>query len=179
MSNIEKLNQFFNYFLSNRNCFFKDYKTTFEEFCTLLNKRNVSLSDEIIEGVKLYLEGQKKIINNIIPYTKQIDEKKRIQSKNIILFYSLDINNLNYNNLLIPDNSLDITEKINKIFQNNQINFTFLASIPYYANLFVYIVFEDKPTIRNFYKYFNLDKLNFELDFAFVVKFSKTERYDK
>src|SRR5579885_1690574 len=128
MSNIEKLNQFFNYFLSNRNSFFKDYKTTFDEFCNLISKRNVSLSDEIIEGVKLYLEHEKKIINNIIPYVKQVNEKTRIQSKNIILFYSLDINKLNYNNLLIPENSLDITEKISKIFQQKQINFSFLRS---------------------------------------------------
>src|SRR5579875_3258144 len=179
MSNTENLKPFFQYFLSNRNGFFKDYKTTFEEFCELIKNNGVELSDKIINGVKIYLEGEKKIINNIIPYVKQVNEKQRIQSKNIILFYSLDSNNLNYNNLLIPEDNLNITEKINKIFKQKEINFIFLASIPYYANLFVYVVFEDTPNIRNFYKSFNLKDLHFELDFAFVVKFNKTERYDK
>src|SRR5579885_2822095 len=116
MSNIENLKPFFQYFLSNRNGFFKDYKTTFEEFYNLIKNNNIELSSEIIEGVKIYLEGEKKIINNIIPYVKQVNEKQRIQSKNIILFYSLDSNNLKYNNLLIPKDSKDITEKVIKIF---------------------------------------------------------------
>src|SRR5579885_2553386 len=179
MSNIENLKPFFQYFLSNRNGFFKDYKTTFEEFYNLIKNNNIELSSEIIEGVKIYLEGEKKIINSIIPYVKQVNEKQRIQSKNIILFYSLDSNNLKYNNLLIPDNNTNIKDKINNIFKGKEINFTFLATIPYYANLFVYIVLEEKPTIRNFYNYFNLKDLNFELDFALTVKFNKTERYDK
>src|SRR5579885_3645316 len=172
----EPLNALF-YCCGNCSTFFKDYNN-YEEYSKLV--KHHELPNKLVDGVKLYKNGLSEIINNLKPYIQKINEKERLQCKYLVLFYSLS--NISQNNLFKPDIAENEKRKcIIKILQNSfkkkELNVSFLGIIPYYANLFVYVTFENKPNINNFYKTFELKDLNLDIDFVYKVIYNQAERY--
>jgi len=61
-------------------------------------------------------------------------------------------------------------------FKEKELNVSYLGVIPYYCNLFVYVVFNNTPNISNIYKTFNLEKINLDIDFVYKVKYNQVIR---
>ncbi|MEM3858289.1 MAG: hypothetical protein QW478_02640 [Candidatus Micrarchaeaceae archaeon] len=176
----KKLKYFFNFYTT---CpeFFKDYMSH-EEYLKLFNDYNLTLPPETEEGLIIFKKGLRQIIDFINPYIEQIDKTERIQCKNIILFYSLT--NISQDNLINPcilnnDKYNNMVKLINETFKCRKLNFSFLGIIPYYTNIFIYLIFNKNPNIRNLQDKFELTKLNYNLDFVYKVKYNQKDKYEK
>jgi len=72
-----------------------------------------------------------------------------------------------------------IIKILKESFKKKELKVSYLGIIPYYANLFVYVTFENKPNINNLYKTFEMKDLNLDIDFVYKVIYNQAERYDK
>ena len=109
-------------------------------------------------------------------------KKKDCKCKYYILFYSLS--NISMDNLFKPDivdndKGKYIIKILKESFKKKELKVSYLGIIPYYANLFVYVTFENKPNINNLYKTFEMKDLNLDIDFVYKVIYNQAERYDK
>src|SRR5579875_1521627 len=158
---------------------FKYYKS-YEEYSTLYDLQNIP--QKLIDGEKFYRDGLRKILDNLEPYLEQVKEKTRIQSKNIILYYSLST--VAKDVLFMPEivnneKGQEVIKILQFYFKEKELDISYLGVIPYYCNLFVYVVLKDKPNIKDVYKFFNLEKINLDIDFVYKVKYNQAEKYDK